>query len=68
MKIAKLSAKGKFLFAMGASHDIPGDRPDRIVKAVVQMRGALEGKSEVRLKEERRPQLMVPTRLFVDSD
>lgn len=62
MKIAKLSNQGKFYLALRSGHDIPADRPDLTIKAVVD---ALEGKAKVKAIL---PHLNKPTRFFVDGD
>jgi pimeloyl-ACP methyl ester carboxylesterase len=62
MKIAKLSNQGKFYFALGSGHDIPADRPDLTIKAIVDV---LEGKHVGRVIL---PQFKEPTRFFVDAE
>ena len=68
MKIAKLSNQGKFYFAMGSSHDIPGDRPELTLKVIEQMLDLLEGKPLVKLSEEYFQKLKGQTRFFVDGE
>ncbi len=68
MQTAKQSTLGRVYFAMGSSHNIPGERPDLVIRVVNQVLNSIEGKTLTSLKEEQLPQLKGPLRFFVDGE
>lgn len=51
-KITQLSNRGKLIVAMGAGHDIAADRPDIVIKEVIQRLEILNEKASPQMQEE----------------